>query len=311
MYLDLHCDTLSAMLFSRRAGTPDDIVANSLHIDFAKLARGRCGLQVFALFVNTQASLHPLCDILAQIELFYQTLDAHPDKFSHIQSGGDFRRACAAGRIATALSLEDATVCEKDFSVLSVLRRLGVCMVSLTWNHENALAAPRGVAGGLTDLGRDFVAYAQNLGVVVDVSHLSDRGVYDILSLTKAPIIASHSNCRTLCPHPRNLTDDMIRKIAECGGVIGLNLYPPFLMQDADDAGFDAVCRHAMHLYRIGGEDCLALGTDFDGFGCNPSIPDASAMASLPDYLLKCGIPPSAIEKLLWKNAWRVLATAL
>ncbi len=311
MYLDLHCDTLSAMLFSRRAGVPCDIAANNLHIDFAKLMRGGCGLQVFALFVDTQASRHPLCDILAQIDLFYQILDAHPDKFSRVQSGGDFRRACAAGRIATALSLEDATVCEKDFSVLSVLHRLGVCAVSLTWNHENALAAPRGAASGLTDLGRDFVAYAQDLGVVVDVSHLSDRGVYDVLSCSRAPIIASHSNCRTLCPHPRNLTDDMIRKIAECGGVIGLNLYPPFLIQGADDADFDAVCRHAKHLYRVGGEDCLALGTDFDGFGCNPSIPSAAALEELGARLIKCGLPSGAVEKLLWQNAWRVLSAAL
>ncbi len=310
-YIDLHCDTLSALLFRKRAQENADLCENDLHIDLQKLRRAGCLLQTFALFCDTEASRHPLSDCLAQIDLFYQSLSSHPDKLMQVTSASDLRRARALGRIGAMLSLEDAAICEHDFSVLSILCRLGVRMTTLTWNHENALAAPRASAKGLSALGRDFVSYAQSLGILIDLSHLSDRGVYDVLSMTKAPVLASHSNARTLCPHPRNLTDDMIRKIGNCGGVIGVNFYPPFLESDAQSASWDAVCRHISHIAKVGGIGCVAIGSDFDGFGQNPEIPNAQAFAQLHAVLCRNGFSASDADGILWKNAWRVLKEVL
>ncbi len=310
-YIDLHCDTLSALLFRSRAKERVDFSENDLHIDLKKLSRADCLLQTFALFCDTDASLHPLTDCLAQIDLFRQLLACHPDKIVQVKSTADLRSARKQRRIGAMLSLEDATVCQADFSVLSVLHQLGVRMTTLTWNHQNALASPRGGGDGLTERGKDFVDYAQSLGVLIDLSHLSDRGVYDVLAMTKAPILASHSNARTLCRHPRNLTDDMIRKIGNCGGVIGVNLYPPFLDADAQSASLDSVCRHIAHLHKVGGAGCVAIGSDFDGFGENPEIPDACALCGLRSALHRHGFSDTEADAVLWKNAYRILREVL
>ncbi len=310
-YIDLHCDTLSALLFARRGHLPCSLAENDLHVDLNKLRDGRCLLQVFALFCDTAISQDPLCDLLCQAELFHRLLARHPDRIVLTTDYPSLRRAREQGRICALLSLEDAGVCAADLSLLSVFYRLGVRLTTLTWNHANRLAAPRGESDGVSARGLALIEEAQRLGILIDLSHLSDRGVYDVLAHTRAPVVASHSNARSLCPHPRNLTDDMIRRIGEGGGVIGINLYPPFLHPKEELANADAFCAQAMYLSKIGGIDCVALGTDFDGFGKNDAFPNAAALSMLPDALARHGFDDAQIEAILFGNALRVLRTVL
>jgi membrane dipeptidase len=309
LYIDLHCDTLSALLFARRAGENPSISCNRFHIDLEKLLRGGCACQVFAIFVDARESADPVFDALCQAALFQEI--AQSSGFCAIRSAGEIRRACAAGVVGAILSIEDASFCARDLSVLSLFHRLGVRMASLTWNYENDLGAPRGAVGGLTARGLEFVEAANDLGILLDISHLSDRGAYDLLAASRDPVIASHSNARSVCPHARNLTDDLIRKLADRGGVIGLNCYPPFLSPDAQEASFDVLCHHARHLYKIGGEGCIALGSDFDGFGQNPLIPDACAFSHLGEALLRHGFTARQVDAILFENALRVFAQVL
>ncbi len=309
MYIDLHCDTLSALLFARRAGEDVSILRNRFHIDSEKLRHSACACQVFAVFADARESADPVFDALCQAALFQEIIQT--DGFCAVRSAGEIRRASAAGVVGAILSIEDASFCARDLSVLSLFHRLGVRMASLTWNYENAFGAPRGSDGGLSPLGLEFAEYAQSLGILLDISHLSDRGAYDLLSNSRFPVVASHSNARDLCPHPRNLTDDLIRKVAERGGVIGLNCYPPFLSPDAQEASLDVLCRHARHLYKVGGESCIALGSDFDGFGCNPLIPDATAFSRLGESLRFCGFSARQVDAILCENALRVFSQVL
>lgn len=302
-YIDLHCDTLFAILTQNPTAEPRTIEKNLLHVDLQKLRASDCALQVFAIFTDASRA-HALPHALSQAELFHRIVTAYPVFFDASQF--PFAQGHAQRRIGALLSLEDAGVCESDPMLLRLFYRLGVRMMTLTWNHENSLAAPRGALGGLTKKGVAYLALAQELGILIDVSHLSDRGVYDVLERSRAPVIASHANARAICPHPRNLTDDMIRGIAATGGVIGLNLYPPFLSRDGDGS-FDALLRHAAHVASVGGVDCLAIGSDFDGFDGNPHVPDAAALAALPDLLRRYGFSLAEAEAILWRNALRVL----
>jgi membrane dipeptidase len=310
-YIDLHCDTLSALLFAKRAALPYSLRKNDLHIDLEKLRAADCRLQVFALFCDSAVSKNPLCDLLCQAELFHRLTERNADRVTYTPDLPSLRRANAQRRIGAILSLEDAGVCGADLTLLSLFYRLGVRIATLTWNHKNALAAPRGADEGVSARGFAFLEEAQRLGILVDVSHLSDKGTLELLSRTRAPVIASHSNARALCPHPRNLTDEMIRGIGACGGVIGINLYPPFLHPKESLANADAFCAQALYLSKIGGMECVALGTDFDGFGNSDAFPSAASLAVLPDALARHGFDDAQIEAILFGNAMRVLRTVL
>lgn len=177
-------------------------------------------------------------------------------------NGAEALRLTEQGRIAALLSVEGCEVIDCDPGRLEWLREQGFCMLTLTWNADNALAGWHGSALGLTPRGRDFVREAQRLGLRIDVSHLSEAAFWQLMDCTQAPILASHSNCRALCDYTRNLTDDQLRALAQTGGTVGLNLYPPFLGGRAD---FDTLRAHLEHMLTLCGEDHVALGGDLDG----------------------------------------------
>ena len=198
-------------------------------------------------------------------------------------------------------------------------------MMTLTWNHENELAYPNYVvynsdgsctcnaeaSKGLKEKGFEFIAEMERLGIVIDVSHLSDAGFRDIYDNTSKPFVASHSNARAMTPHVRNLTDDMIRAFGQRGCVTGLNYCGAFLNSDGR-GGVDAasriedMVRHVKYITNLGGIDVMALGSDFDGIGGKLELTDASYMPRLADALVKAGFSESDVEKIFYKNALRV-----
>jgi len=191
-------------------------------------------------------------------------------------------------------------------------------LMTLTWNDPNCFGQnhsvdPAFMQRGLTDFGKEAIPYMNDLGIIVDVSHLSDGGFYDVAELSKKPFVASHSNCRALSPSTRNLTDDMIRVLACKGGVAGINFEPTFLNMDSNDihSRVSRMCDHVEHFIMVGGEECVGIGTDFDGIGGEFEISDCTKMNLFFDELHRRKISDRVIEKIAFGNVSRVIKDSM
>ena len=229
--------------------------------------------------------------------------------------------------MSAMLTLEEGEVVEGNPAYLRDFYRLGVRMIALTWNFENQIGCPNltkkdGKADwtlrndkGLTEFGIEMVREMERLGMIVDVSHLSDGGFWDIIRYTKKPFVASHSNAASVQNICRNLTDEMIRALAERGGVSGLNYCPRFVMDETgettSDEMLERLAAHIRHMADVGGVEVCALGSDFDGISGNIALPDASYVQKLFDALKKKGFHESEIEKVFCKNVLRVYQEVL
>lgn len=171
------------------------------------------------------------------------------------------------------------------------------------------------VTGGLTERGREMVAEMERLGIIPDVSHLSDAGFYDVLEMTRKPFVASHSNAREICPSVRNMTDDMIRRLAGRGGVMGLNFCADFLEEkplgQKNPGTIEAVARHARHIANVGGVEVLGLGSDFDGIDTNEGLPGVQSMGRLWEALKGAGFSEDALDGIFYRNVLRVYRDTL
>ena len=318
---DLHCDTLSELRYAEKAGAPKSFAQNDLHIDLQKLKKGDYMLQCFAAFVNLgdkTPGADPLVTALEEIDVFKRIMAKYPDRIAPVYTAADIRKNAEAGKISGLLTVEEGGCCKGSLGVLRRMYELGVRMMTLTWNHDNELAAPQANPGGplaaqtqrgLTETGFAFLAEMERLHMIVDVSHLSDRGFWDIAEHSTRPFAASHSNCRALAPHCRNLTDEMIRVMAEKGGLVGLNYCSGFL----DDQPRPELCRsttalmarHAAHFKQVGGIEIIGLGSDFDGIGGKLEMGDCSKLPLLADALRKEGFTEDEVEQIFFRNAQR------
>lgn len=321
---DLHCDTLSELRYAEKAGAAKSFEKNDLHIDLQKLEQGGYMLQCFAAFVNLgRAGEDPLVTALEEIDVFKRIMAKYPDRIAPVYRPADIRKNAAEGKISGMLTIEEGGCCKGSLGVLRRMYELGVRMMTLTWNHENELASPNVVPGeghavwpcrpntrtGLKEKGFAFLHEMERLHLIVDVSHLSDKGFWDIAEHSTRPFAASHSNCRALAPHCRNLTDEMIRAMAERGGLVGLNYCTQFL----DDQPDPALCRstvalmakHAAHFKQVGGVGLLGLGSDFDGIGGKLELSDCSKLPLLADALRREGFTEDEVERIFWRNAQR------
>ena len=310
-FIDLHCDTISRLLSCRRAGESDTLRAGpGGQVSLEKLRRSGYLLQAFALFVDLEQTTDPWQEVLALAELFRQEAEANRDLLLPVRDFSDLERARAENKIAALLTVEEGGVFGGEPDRLATLRGLGVRLVTLTWNYPNQLGFPNGQAGGLTETGFAFLAEMERLRILPDVSHLGDEGFWDVCRAAKRPFLASHSCCRDLRDHPRNLTDGMIRAIADRGGIVGLNFYAPFLGEDPVSRTAGMV-RHLRHLMDVGGQAVAALGSDFDGIDCPVEFGDAGDMLRLAEALDAAGFTDREIEAATWKNAWDFLRETL
>ena len=321
---DLHCDTLSELRYAERRGEDKSFAQNDLHIDLEKMQKGDYMLQCFAAFVNLAdptPGADPLVTALEEIDVFKRMMERYSDRIAPVYRPEDIRKNAEAGKISGMLTIEEAGCCKGSLGVLRRMYELGVRMMTLTWNHENELASPNVVPGngpiwpcmpntetGLKEKGFEFLAEMERLHIIADVSHLSDKGFWDIAEHSTRPFAASHSNCRALCPHTRNLTDAMIRALAEKGGIAGLNYYAAFL--DTDPAHPEAcrstverIAEHAAHYKQVGGIGVLALGSDFDGIDGHHQLETAADMPLLADALRRAGFTEDEVERIFWRNA--------
>ncbi|GGG11754.1 dipeptidase [Paenibacillus abyssi] len=260
---DFHCDVLSKMLVddSIDFGQAD---SDRLDVTYARLIKAQAVLQTFAIYIPEQMELG-MRPILRSIDLFYRKVLNYP-RMKLVRSAGDLELSLQHGQIGALLSLEGVGGLMEDLTNLRILFYLGVRALGLTWNHANWAAdgvmEPR--QGGLTRKGRSLVRNCNEMGILLDVSHLTDRGFWELVDESEAPFIASHSNARSICDHPRNLTDEQIRAIIAMDGRIGIT-FVPWFVNKPQPAVIDDVLRHVEHVCALGGEQQLMLGSDYDG----------------------------------------------
>lgn len=309
--VDAHCDTLMRLV---GPAAEADVLSEKLkgHLDLDRLIEAGVGVQVFALF--TQPELGPALGLRRVFEMiahFHRSVAASGGRLHPVTSRGDL--SPAAGRVGGLLSIEGMGPLGESIELLEVLHHLGVRSGMLTWNDRNALADgafSQDSAGGLSAAGRRFVQRMQELGWVLDVSHLGDRGFWDLLERTEGPLIASHSNARSLRVHNRNITDDQIRAIAARDGVIGMNFYTGFIV-DGEHAEIGDLLRHIRHIGDLVGTRHVGLGSDFDGIGSAPEgLESVLGMPRLRDEILR-EFGEDEARGILGENFRRVLAATL
>ncbi len=285
---DTHADTLYGRAMSRDS---------EKDVTLEKLKKGNVNAQTMALYVGGSSDIEK---IRAAFEKMIREKDAL------LQEGWkqlfDYRDA-KEDESAFILSVEGCDLLNNDLSLLEKWRKMGVRMAALTWNYENCVAVPASVGADqpLKPFGREAVREMADLGIAADVSHLNMRGFYDLLEMGIRPL-ASHSCCRAICDHRRNLTDDQLRDLFSAGGYVGVNFYPHFLRKDGQ-AGIEDVCDHVLHMIALGGEDFIGFGSDFDGIEVKPEgLMGPQDFPVLLNALKARGLNEVQLEKIAGKN---------
>lgn len=303
--IDFHCDTFWAM--ERQV---------PLCVDIDKLKAADSLAQFFACFIYmddfagdyTQGYEHAL-NMIQHAKDFFA---ANEEEIKLIDSYQKLAKNQAEKKISAFLTIEEGGILEGDMSRLERLYKEGVRLMTLLWNYENCIGYPNSrdrnvMEKGLKPFGIEVVQRMNELGMLVDVSHMSDGGFWDVLKYSKKPVVASHSNARAICNHPRNLSDEMIRALSEQGGVIGVNTYPYFV-HSSGKASMELLAEHMVYIYQVGGEDVLGIGTDFDGYDEGES--DFHHMGQMNDFyevIKKRGFTERQMEKIWFQNILRVI----
>ena len=307
--IDLHCDTIMQLLDHPDSG---DLYRNTWKIDIEKLQKAHSKVQDFALFINLGETNDPYGRYEEMRNLCTTQIHLYGEHIQHVLSYQDVESVYESGKIGALMSIEEGGVLGGDLDKLKQAYQDGVRLITLTWNYPNSLGEPH--CGEqhkkLTPKGIEFVEAMQDLGIIVDCSHLNDAGTEQLGDILDVPFIASHSNAREVTAHTRNLPDNLIKLIANKGGVIGLNFAQSFL-GTSPVSRIEDIVKHGLYLINKGGEDVVALGTDFDGIKPNTEIKDASEMYRLYDAFKEAGLSVEQCEKLFWKNADRLLKEIL
>ena len=273
-------------------------------IDFPKMRAGGLDAAFFAVDV-TRAWRNHLAYALDGHGFFAADIARHAGQAVVARSAGDIRDARAAGKLAVVLTVENSDALDGSLNVLRIFHQIGVRAISLTHNPR-ALAADgvgeERTGGGLTEFGVQLVREMNAMSMLVDVSHVSQRGFWDVMEHTTKPVIASHSNCRALCEHPRSLTDEQLRALGANGGVAGISFVPAFV--DREHPGIERVLDHIEHAMQVAGPAHVGLGSDFDGGGT--AVRDATELPLLTEGLLARGHSPDVIRGVLGENLLRV-----
>lgn len=312
--IDMHCDTIWKLMDLDKEG---NLMENHCSVSIPGMKKAETMVQFFACFLYIKdmtggyeegyRHVHEMIDFMnEQIRQFSEDID-----FAYCYE--DVVKNDADGKISAILTVEEGGILNGDMSRLNILHQRGIRLMTPIWNHENCIGFPNShepsvMEKGLKPFGIETVRQMGELGMIVDVSHASDGTFYDIIHYSNGPVVASHSNCREICSHPRNLTDGMIHSLAEIGGGAGLNFYGAFL--GTKEASYvEEMAAHILHMIRCGGEDFPMIGTDFDGFDGmeHLDIPKIENMEKLWETLKKKGVFESQLDKIWNKNALRIL----
>lgn len=316
--IDMHCDTIWMLM--REEG--EHLQNNSFCVDVEKMKVAGSMAQFFACFIYMdEITGEDRYDKGYQLAL--DMIARGKKEFA--KSWHDMLLACSFdelmknnedGKMSAFLTVEEGGILNGDLNRLQTLYDEGIRLITLTWNHENCIGYPNSkdeaiMQKGLKPFGVEVVEKMNQLGMIIDVSHLSDGGFWDVLTYSNKPVVASHSNARSLCEHPRNLSDEMIKALADKGGIAGVNMYPYFINKNGK-ATVEDIADHVWHMYQTGGENVIAVGTDFDGFDEGElDIAHIGEMEQLYDAVKKRGFSERQMEKFWSENAMRVMRQVL
>lgn len=282
-YFDLHCDTVSRAYKEKKSLYDGDLQINALKAKNIKKYE-----QCFALWLSDELRGEAAFSLCKKMLNYYET-----EMKPIIDIGTD---------ISGHLTIENASALGGNLDNIAYFKEKGVEIMSLTWNGENEFASGVHAKGGLKALGREAVREMARLNITLDVSHLNEKSFYEVCLIDSIKIIASHSNCYDICPHKRNLKKWQARELISRGGLIGLNFYPPFLGTGRFSA-FEKIRENIEYLLSLGGEDCIAFGSDFDGADMSPELDGIDKVGTLYEYLLSKGMSRRVVEKIFYENA--------
>ncbi len=298
---DLHCDTIEEL---RSRGE------NYLHCttQFSLEHRDKFekAVQVMAVFVPDHIRGQEAVDFVLDYHAYMnRQVAATEGQAELVEQISDLDRITGEGKWAFIRSIESGAALNGDLDNIDRFAKLNFKMLGLVWNGANELGSGPNNDTGLTDFGKAAVKRMEQVGMIVDCSHLNDAGFEDLLNCSERPFVASHSNVRACLDHPRNLTDSQFKEIIRRGGLCGLNLFSRFI--DEENTGSkDALLRHIYHMLELGGEDVIAWGGDMDGeITCDPSLSNPYSVGLYADYLVSHGISEEAVRKIYFENAYR------
>lgn len=321
-YIDMHCDTLCMAFETKNENIFD---RKEFMVDISRLKQAGALAQFFAVFVpptdwiqNIQPNFNDDDFVNNLYNNLDKTIKTYPNYIAWAKNYDDMIKNEKEGKVSAFLSMEDGRTINGSFEKFDKYYDMGLRLVTFVWNSENCFGHPNSFDSnlmqlGLKDFGKQAIEYMNDKGILIDVSHLSDGGFWDAIKLSKKPIVASHSSCRALSQHPRNLTDDMIKALGNNGGISGINFCPAFVNPDinSNDSRLSDIAKHIIHMANKGGIECVAIGSDFDGISGNLDVGDTLAIQKIWDELLKNGMNYDDIEKVAYKNAQRVLKDVL
>ncbi len=296
--IDTHCDTAEILLdFGKNLSDKSNMVNTAAMKEYSSY------VQFFAAYVKKDFpnSMLRAVEILdkAKEEIIANDINL-------ILSYEDLENTINTNRLGGVLAIEDARALCGSLSSVRFFYDYGVRAMTLAWNDDNEVTA--GVANedrtaGLTDFGREVVREMNRLGMIVDVSHITEKGFWDVMEVSKKPVMASHSSCYSVCSHRRNLKNEQIKALIKNGGIMGINIYPLFLENEPEKADISSVIRHIDHALSLGAEDNICLGSDFDGIDTTPAdITDASCYIKIIDAMKEAGYSDELIDKITHKN---------
>jgi len=310
---DAHCDTICRMI---NEGYSLEKSNKTGHLDIFRMQEGGIDIQIFAVFIeDIYKPDRSLRRALQLINSFEQEVKKNHSYISLARNFSQLQEIKSSGKIAAVLSIEGGEVLEGELGILNILYQLGVRLLTLTWNQRNQIAdgiEEARTGSGLTNFGLQVIKEMNRLGMIIDVSHLSEKGFWEVVEQSQAPIVASHSNCYSLCSHPRNLKDEQLKAIADKRGVIGITFVPRFLTEKKGKVTIEEIIKHIDYLVEKIGIDYVGLGSDFDGI--SEVITELSDVSRLPVFtrgLLARGYSKKAVKKILGGNLLRVLKTVI
>lgn len=312
---DCHCDTLTELY---KKGTA--LYENEQHLDIKRMIANGGGLQFCAIFVPTHEFRY-----YGGLRYTLCLLDKYKRELAAMKTAGvDLHQVLNRADVnevlnhkaSTLLAIEEGGAIDGSLEALRMLYELGVRAMTLTWSNRNDIADginEEGTGGGLTVFGRQVVAEMNRIGMLVDVSHISTKGFWDVIDTSNKPIIATHSNAKSLCPHPRNLNDDQIKAIAKNDGLIGITFAGQFLEEDYNDACIDSVYRHIDYMLNLlGNDEHVGFGSDFDGISHPPyNIKGVQDYVPIVEYLRQKNYSDETIAKITHKNVLALLNKVL
>lgn len=300
-YFDLHCDTISECYIKNKS-----LYDGDQHVSLLRGKKYSTWFQCFAVWIQDEQRGKAALDYFDAVLLkLKQEIQLHSDLIMLCKTSEDFKTAEQQKKIGAVLTVEGGAAAGGSLKRLKYMAECGVKVITLTWNSSCEFGDGAGVdpSNGLTDFGRLAVQEMERLNIVIDVSHASDKLFSDVYSCTKKPFIATHSNSRKICSHRRNLTDEQFSLIRERGGLVGINFVPEFL-NSSGEAGAEDILRHIEHFLSLGGEKCVAIGSDFDGANLPKGITGIESVENIAELMLRHNYNETLVHSILFDNVY-------